>query len=331
MNLPTSLFDRLFARPWRPWLRPGVALLLFLAPLAAAYAENGLGDLLSQGAWRGLLLPPTVITYILLVSPRLARMETDVLKSFRALVLVDDDSFNRLVSEAAHIESRNEIIAFGTGALVGLLTVAGSSDASVSWLTLEWFLSTGLMYGLLAWTIYVSLASTRLTAALLHQPLRVDPFDITPFEPIGRQSLLLALVFVGGITLSLLFVVMQPATLLRPEFWLIYIPLASVPVIIFFMGMYPTHQVLAAAKERELQAVQRHLQRSCRDLLQRLDQNQDTGRLPAEINALVAYDQRLQMTGTWPYNTTMLRTLVFSALIPGGTVLGRIVLDMLFN
>ena len=62
------------------------------------------------------------------------------------------------------------------------------------------------MYGLLAWTIYATLASTRLTNALLSQPLQIDPFDLSPFEPIGRQSLLNALVFVGGISLSLILI-----------------------------------------------------------------------------------------------------------------------------
>ncbi len=272
-----------------------------------------------------------MILYILAVTPRLARMETGVVNSLRPLVLAENHTFERIIREAAYINPRNELIAIGSGALLGLLSVAGSLGASISWLMVYWALSVALMYGLLAWIIYCSLASTRLTAAILRQPLRVDPFDVTPCEAIGRQSLLLALVFVGGITLSLLFTVFQPGILRRMEFWLTYIPLVIVPVIVFFLSMQPTHRVLAAAKERELKAVQRHIQRSCRNLVQRLDENQESGSLAAEINALVAYEGRLQDTRTWPYNTAMLRTLFFSVLIPGGTALGRLIMDILFS
>ena len=62
------------------------------------------------------------------------------------------------------------------------------------------------MFGTLGWIVYRAIASTRLSRWLSRQPLDVDIFDITPFEPIGRHSLQLAMVFVGGIILSLVFV-----------------------------------------------------------------------------------------------------------------------------
>ena len=40
------------------------------------------------------------------------------------------------------------------------------------------------------------------------------------------------------------------------------------------------------------------------------------GTLGAEINALVAYETRLQAASTWPYDTAMLRTLFFSVIFP---------------
>jgi hypothetical protein len=88
--------------------------------------------------------------------------------------------------------------------------------------------------------------------------------------------------------------------------------------------------VLADAKKRELQVVQRHIQQAGRALIQRREESQDIGNLAAEIQALIAYDQRLQMTRTWPYNTAMLRTLFFSVLIPVATVLVRYIIERLF-
>ena len=63
------------------------------------------------------------------------------------------------------------------------------------------------MFGTLGWLVYRAIASTLLSRRLCRQPLRVDIFDITPFEPIGRQSLLLAMVFIGGIVIGVVLVV----------------------------------------------------------------------------------------------------------------------------
>jgi hypothetical protein len=49
------------------------------------------------------------------------------------------------------------------------------------------------------------------------------------------------------------------------------------------------------------------------------------------ICALSIYEKQLNETPTWPYNTGMLRTLLFSVLIPIGTLLGRILIEALRN
>ncbi len=331
MDQPASLFDRLISRPRPAWVTLGIALLFLLAAPAAAYLDGLLGDLFSKGMWRGMLVSPAVIVYILAVSPPIARMQASVLESFRPMVLVDDDRFVRLIGGAAHIKPIGEIIVFGVGALIGILTVVGNPEFAISWLTVYWLVTTAAMYGLLALIIYGALANTHVVTTLLRQPLRIDPFDAASFEAIGRQSLVLALVFVGGITLSLIFFVNQPEILRDVRFWLFYIPLALVTVLIFFANMSPIHRVLAGAKARETEVVQRHLQQTYRNLVERLEQNQDAGSLAAEITALAAYDQRLQTAKTWPYNTSMLRALFISALVPAATALGRLVLDRLFS
>ena len=258
-------------------------------------------------------------------------MESSVLTSFRKISLVDDDAFGHLVYEASATEPRKELLAISAGVVIGLIAGSGSTAPTFSWTTSEWLVSNLLMFGLLGWTVYVSFVSTRLTAILLRQPFHVDPLDTTPFEAIGRQSLMLALVFMGGISISLVFVAFDLSSFLRWELWLIYIALALVPAIIFFLNMIPTHRVLTAAKVRELQAVRSHIHRSYRDLLEHPNHERDTGNLPAEISALASYEQHLQMARTWPYNTAILRNLFFSILIPVGTLLGRIIVEVMFN
>jgi hypothetical protein len=253
-----------------------------------------------------------------------------VIESFRPLIQLDDDSFDRMIDEASHIDPRHEWIAFGIGIILGIIsTLSADFDQGASWSKSYWLISSSLMYGVLAWAIFVSVSSTRLNAVLHRQPMQFEILNPTPFEAIGRQSLLLALVFIGGITLSLLFT-FQDANLSSPEFWLVNLLFVLFVVLIFFLSMRPTHKLLLAERKRRLEPVQRHINLACLDLVQRLDQDLDPGNLSGEINALEVYERRLFAARTWPYNTSMLRTLFFSILIPLGSILTRLAFDILF-
>lgn len=195
-----SFLARLISSQSRPWTTLVFSLLLILVPTVAAYLDG----IWSLGYWRMSLLPAAVITYILVVSPILTRGEARVVEAFRPLVILDDDGFKRLVNQASRVSARAEALAFSLGAAFGPL--AGQSwlsDPDAFWLRVYLTVAAGLMFGLLGWVIYAAVAGTRLTKALHRQPLRFDIFDIALFEPIGRQSLAMALVFVGGIALSI--------------------------------------------------------------------------------------------------------------------------------
>lgn len=326
-----SLFARLIARQRPPWITVGIGLLLVLAPLAAAYLDGVLGDLIDHGFWRQLLLPPAVIIYILVVSPILKRVEAGVIEAFRPLVLIDDDEFERLVDEASRLNPIAEVGSFSGGLAFGLwIGHAWFSGADTLWLDLYSSLAAGLMFGLLAWTIYVVLAGTRLTAALHRQPLRIDIFDIKPFEPIGRQSLIAALAFVGGIVLGVVFG-FGPGSIYYWQNWLVLFLLALVPILVFFLNMRDTHRVLSFEKNRELESVEASILRACRNLMERIDSGKGTNGLAAEINALAVYEERVKAARTWPYNTRMLRTLLFSVVIPGAAALGRVVVEIMYD
>jgi hypothetical protein len=65
--------------------------------------------------------------------------------------------------------------------------------------------------------------------------------------------------------------------------------------------------------------------------MQTSETSQDAGMLGAEINALVAFEERLLAASTWPYDTAMLRTLLFSVIIPGGAALARAASEFMFD
>jgi hypothetical protein len=327
----SSFVDRLMSSRRHRWIRVGIGVFLIVAPIGMALLDGVLLDFFSHGFWRLALFPAAVIIYILVLSPILSGGEERVIQAVRPLVLMDDDSFSQLVNEASRVNPIGEVTAFAVGGAFGLwVGQSWLSDANVFWLRLYLSLSAGLMFGLLGWVIYSSVASTRLTSELHRQPLRIDILDTKPFEPIGRQSLIIALAFVGGIALSIVFG-LGLGSILAWQNWLIYLLLAVVPILVFFLNMRDTHRVLAAEKRRELEAVQRNILLACRTLMKRIAADERTGTLAAEINALVAYEERLQAARTWPYNTAMLRTLFVSIIIPGGAALAQALSEILFE
>jgi hypothetical protein len=95
--------------------------------------------------------------------------------------------------------------------------------------------------------------------------------------------------------------------------------------------MRDTHRVLAAAKAKELDAVERNMLQACRLLMERIADDKNTGSLGPEINALVAYQDRVRAARTWSYDTAMLRTLFFSLIIPAAVELGKLIFGALFR
>lgn len=324
-----TIFDRLIARP-QPWyLRLLVVAVYLVALVVAAALDSVLGDLHDLFTLRVLLLAPTVSIYIWLVSPLMARYGQQVELSLRPLINLDDEAFEQLRVNAAIIKPFYELLAFFGGMGLGIfLTLISGFDLLTPWLGVYWLLTAGLMYGLLVWVIMVSVLSTRLITRL-HQAIGgFDILDPSPFEPVGKQSLLLALVFIGGISISFLFS-FRVANLSTISFWIEYGVLVLFVLLIFFLNMRPTHRVMAAQKNKELASLRDQIYTGSRELQRRLVQDQPAGELPEVIQALAVFEGHLQTARTWPYNTSMLRALVFSVLIPLLSVLARVLVELI--
>jgi len=324
---PCSIFDRTIARPRRVWATLVLALLVYLPTLAAAYAL-GFTDIYGEPRSRSLLAAPTVIAYVLLLGPVMAPLESAVVRSLRPILLVQGEELERIVQRAATVSPWHEMAAIAGGLFFGVLIIGRSPGPGEAW-PMYAVMATGYaMLGLLGWAGFLSIAGTRVISTLLRLPMQVDPLDRKPFEAIGRQSLALALAFVGGITIGLVLGGYGSAALSNPRFWLLFLPLSLLPVLVFYLNMRPTHRVLSAARERALDQVQRQLRRSFPSLLERMQKGEPTGNLPWEVNALVAYEKELEDASTWPYNPAILRTLVVSVLVPTVTLFARRVFEV---
>lgn len=328
MNTPTSLYERFIGCPRSKGALIAMAVVLLLLPVGAAALDGTLPALFTDGGWRIAYSSPVLILYILLIGQVLRLRNQTILRSFRKVVQLDDEVYEHLVQQASRIKPVQELSAIFFGVVLGVLSVTSwHVEAGYIWLTIYLYVSVSAMYALLAWTVAVLVLGTRLMSTLHRQPLRIDLFDTTPFEPIGKQSLQSAMIFIGGLSLSAL-ITFQPENLRIPAFWIIYGALALIPLLVFFLSMRPTHSVLAAEKRRELARVQRLILNASRELVRRMedqpiDRLEETAALSAELSALAVYERHIQEVSTWPYNVAQLRTLFFSVLIPIITALGK--------
>ena len=284
--------------------------------------------LIETGRWRSILVSPTIITYVLAVAPRQAALEARVLDSLRPLLFDEQAGLSRLAQQAGGMSVGREVAAFSVGAALAVAMSARGLRDGVTGLELVLVLEQALIYGLMGVVVYGSLAGTRVTSALLGLDLKIEPLDVSLFVAIGRQSLSMALIFVGGITLSFLLIGVQPEYLLLWEFWVVYAPLIVVPVVVFFLNMAPTHRRLQAARDAELKRVEALIRQECSAMVRQLEGGEEPSGTQQRINALTADESRLQHARTWPYNTAMLRTVFVSVPIPGGTMVGRVVAEL---
>ena len=152
---------------------------------------------------------------------------------------------------------------------------------------------------------------TELTNTLLRQPVRVEIFDLRPFQPIGRQSLSLSVMFVGGMMLGLLSSNFAEEEL-RLEYLINNAVIIALIVAIFFLNTHNVHQLLTTTKQQKLESVEHHLARAYYRMEELITANQDTFAVATELNALAISKQELKAIRTWPYNTEMLRTIFIS-------------------
>jgi hypothetical protein len=328
-----SLLERTVQRikiPWS-WFVILVAVVLLLLPWFVAYVEGIMDEFLRGGVWRNLLQAPAIILYILVLIRPMNRSLERAVETLRPVIEIDDDSFEVLVSENTDIDDRAEIWSFAIGAVIGILsTFAWDIEPGFVVLRTYLYLINAVMFGALAWIIYTSLTSTKLQRELHRLPMQIDLFNLKPFEAIGRHALFVALAFVGGSVISMLFI--NPVRQDVDPFSLaVYVILGTVTVLIFFLSMQPTHRLLAEKKRTELVEVRSKIWRSFQGLQVLSPERENIVAISSELNLWLKYEELLEAARTWPYNTAMLRTLVVSVLLPAAVSIGQRVLASLFS
>jgi len=299
--------------------------------MAVAFVDGHLNLFFNGGLWRALLMQPAIILYILLIAPVMWRAREDVIAGLRPIVQLTDEEFEQLVDEESRVDLRGELIAVSIGALVGWFMKKGITiDLDAPWVQAYVTVFTVLMYAVIAWVIYGTVAGTRLNRALLRQPLEIDIFDISPFEPIGRGSVLASLAFIIGATLAMVFSI-TGQFVLDFESFVVYVFFACVAILVFFLNMRDTHRVLADTKERELNLAQGRISQAYQALKHKAHDGEAAQAIAGEMNVWIACKGRLSKARTWPYNTEIIRNLLISTLMPMGVAALRRLGTVLLN
>ena len=300
-------FQRSLGRRY-PWFVGALALVLLILLALAAHAQGARWPEDRAALWR-FALTPVITVYIFLVHPFMHRRWQHAMHSLYTLAPQANASGPQASSR------RGEWVATLLGLLFGL-TVASDTRAAEGWLWLYVEATSGLNFALLAAAIYGSLARARHLAAHSRAGLELSIFDahlLTPFAQWGQS---LTLVFVGGISLSLLF--QSYASLRSIEGVIIYGSLVVVALTLFFMSMWTIHIALAKAQQKELARVRRDLA-AAREALRREPADARSGAvhdpyLPVVVCGI--YEKQVLAASTWPFNPSIVGRVFASAAAP---------------
>jgi hypothetical protein len=315
---PSTLLEALVARTGLTWRGIALAagLVLLLLSVGAAYLDGLLTGPIS-GGYRYLLMAPVLVPFLLLTQPPLRRLREGAIDAFRALVPLDDEHYYRALGRAPMFNRRREWMALGTGAVAGPLLTRAAWPYFPLWTKAYVILAGTVLFGLLGWSLYSTLSGTRLFSEAKTRPEGVNVFELAFLEPIGHWSLGVALSYVGGSTLSLIFLP-QPALIVETIFMFGIVLLA--PVLVFFLNMLSARRIVVRAKRRELRMVRDGLAAASRALKGAAAQSdpEEMSALLGQFSAWVAVEQRVKQVPEWPYTAGIGRGLALSLLLPVG-------------
>ncbi len=268
--------------------------------------------------WRSYFMPILLIPFILLGYIPVARA-----------MAAADSSLTRVISLPAAEVARRKAAALRfdpwLGWLItGLFTGVGVVAARVlvwapfgTWLRVYALLSYALMTGLVARVLLETLLLGAYFAALQRLPLEFDLFHPAPFEPLARFSLLLSSLLMGGVTICI------PLTA-EPQAGLYVISSLTlgltvlVALLSFFLNLLGIHRAMGEAKDRSLARVRSTVTAAYEELTRRIEAQRwdEVPGVKDTLQALLAYEKRVQDAPEWPYTSVALRRLVASALVP---------------
>jgi hypothetical protein len=305
-----------------------VLLLIFL--VGSALLDGITFDEMQWEFWRGGLQPPTIIVYIILVSPIINNYWNRAVDTLLPLVKGNNGLKEKLVKDLTKNDRWRES---GAALLAMILIVALSQQLGWPQGWFGWYrMVTQLtMMGLLGWLVYTGLRGTRNMTRLTGSIQDLDIFNLELLSPVARWSLGVSLAFIGGITISLIFVPYD--SLLNVLSISVYGVLISTTILIFFVSLLSSHNAILRVKRRELAMAEEQLAtafRKQRGLVMRRAEETDE-KVFSEVTAWWIYVANVRSIREWPYNASIIRTLLASLISPTIVYLIKVMFGMQFG
>jgi hypothetical protein len=308
---PQSLVDQFVATVGlsRHAFAAVVVLLLALLLATAVFSQGGVAMVGPRGLWK-MGLEPTLIVYILGIYPWLQRRYAQVIDALRPL-----SSQPEIADEVYAANRRGELIALFLGAAFSLW-VTSSWRIEGTWIRLYLVTANIVLFSLMALAIYDGLARTRRLTRMVRAGLQLDLFDRQLLAPMARWGQTVALTFVGGICLSLIF--QSYETLHSVRSLVIYSILIVVSLTLFFTSVWSIHEALVAAQQRELAVVHQHWLLARSELKRKLAEGgqDDIAGLYNPMVVLGAYESQVLAASTWPFNPKIVKEVLASLVAP---------------
>ena len=292
-------------------------LLLFL--ILAAILDGVPTHLTRWNFWRLNVNGILTISYILTIYPFMMRSRERAVWTFKPLLSLNEDSFNRLALDITKPSRRWEWLAV----FVGIAFTIGIGQpwnldwtSGHFWQSIYMIIINTALWGLLGWLIFDTFVGIVRISRLSRHDLRLEILDIEMLSPIARWSLVISLVFMGGISLNLIFESWQ--NLKEWNSITTYMTMVCITVLIFFLSMWSAHRAMADAKQRKLTLARKHLVVISRELEERTKQGQlgEIGDISNSVNSWVSYRRLVQEAPTWPFSAGIIRRLLASMIVP---------------
>jgi hypothetical protein len=325
---PSTLLEDLPARTRITWFQLIliIEIILILFFVLMAYLDGILLEPFDLDFWRINMFVPVMFAYALAIQPAYRRFRQKAISAFRPLVSLDDEAFQSSYKKASLFNRRREWIGVMIGVLGGVLvtrpwdpTGLGQNTSYVGqsvWLSIYGISMTLLMYGVMGFFVYSSLSSTRLFSEIHQGPLRINIFNTWSLEPIGQWSLVIALSYIGGMTLSVLFLNFKNLTL---ESLAGYPVLIITFLLVFFLNLKSIRDSIVIAKQREIQRVREELAEATSSIAEgsEIRTIEDNLALIGRISTLEGYIKQVQGLPEWPLSADIKRRLALSSFLPG--------------
>ena len=313
-HVTPAIFDRIVVPLSQRKVLIPLAIVLFVTPVITALIDGIFGQF--HQLWRVIYIQPTIIVYILLLTPFHQRANRDVIVGLRPIIKLTDEEYNDMVVEKSRINPRGEYIALAIGLLIGFLMNMGASMGVQAPLTYTYkLITTIIMYTSIIWALYVAVASARLNKEIYRLPIEVNIFDLRPFEPIGRESLVLSFSFIVGATIAMAFSI-TAELVLTVENIVIYLIFAGMTIVVFYANMIDTYRLLLATKKRDIHMAQDHISEAYHSFKHFAEEGKDIRTSVTDVNAWIVMKERLGKTQTWPHSTATVGRLLATAFMP---------------